>query len=97
MYKEEEMRIWEELQRQHDVDNKRLGWDHPMFDVYIKEEREYDNYIQSPIEMGEGVLQCKKCNSRKVMSYQVQARSADEPMTTIATCTNCKAQWTENN
>lgn len=98
---QEEMEVWIELQRQynkdHNIDEGRLGWDHPVFDRYAKEQKEYDSYIQSPMEVEEGVLLCKKCGSRKVASYQVQSRAADEPMTTVATCTNCQAQWTENN
>ncbi len=36
---------------------------------------------------------CGKCRSRKCTYYQMQTRSADEPMTTFVTCTNCRNAW----
>lgn len=33
--------------------------------------------------------ECKKCKQRKCTFYQLQSRSADEPMTTYVTCVNC--------
>ena len=74
-----------------------LCWKHKTYEELAKKEREYDTYIQTPPEVEEGVLRCKKCKSRKVLSYQVQARSADEPMTTVAKCSQCGIGWTENN
>jgi len=41
----------------------------------------------------EGILQCRKCKSKKTDYYQLQTRSADEPMTTYATCKNCGLKW----
>ena len=32
---------------------------------------------------------CYKCKTRKCTYYQLQTRSADEPMTTFVTCLNC--------
>lgn len=32
---------------------------------------------------------CKKCNSRKAITWQLQTRSADEPMTTFVKCQVC--------
>lgn len=40
-----------------------------------------------------GILVCKKCKSRKTTYYQMQTRSADEPMTTYVTCLNCNQKW----
>ncbi|MDC0142056.1 hypothetical protein OAI84_00500 [bacterium] len=36
---------------------------------------------------------CYKCKQRKTTYYQLQTRSADEPMTTYVTCLNCGANW----
>jgi transcription elongation factor S-II len=36
---------------------------------------------------------CGKCKQRKCTYYQLQTRSADEPMTTYVTCTNCNNRW----
>jgi transcription elongation factor S-II len=38
-------------------------------------------------------LQCGKCKQKKVTYTQAQTRSADEPMTTFCTCTNCGNRW----
>jgi DNA-directed RNA polymerase subunit M/transcription elongation factor TFIIS len=40
-----------------------------------------------------GQFQCGKCKSVKTTYYQMQTRSADEPMTTYVTCTNCNNRW----
>ena len=57
---------------------------------------EIDRYINPP-EIKEGAFKCKKCGSEKTYFYQMQKRSADEPMTTFITCANasCKNKWTE--
>ena len=41
----------------------------------------------------DGQFLCKKCNTRKTRYYQMQTRSADEPMTTFVTCNNCNNRW----
>lgn len=44
-------------------------------------------------EIGDGIFVCNKCKSKKTIYYQMQTRSADEPMTTFVTCTNCNLKW----
>jgi transcription elongation factor S-II len=41
----------------------------------------------------DGMFKCNKCKSMKTVYYQMQTRSADEPMTTYVTCTNCGNKW----
>ncbi|NBS69556.1 hypothetical protein EBT31_11690 [bacterium] len=41
----------------------------------------------------EGAFKCGKCKSKKTDYYQMQTRSADEPMTTYVTCKNCGHRW----
>ena len=36
---------------------------------------------------------CGKCKSNECTYYQMQTRSADEPMTTFVTCINCGNRW----
>ena len=36
---------------------------------------------------------CRRCKSNKCSYYQLQTRSADEPMTTFVTCINCGNRW----
>jgi transcription elongation factor S-II len=36
---------------------------------------------------------CKRCGKRECTYYEMQTRSADEPMTVFITCLNCGKQW----
>ena len=38
-------------------------------------------------------FKCRKCKKRECSYYQLQTRSADEPMTTFVTCLNCGNNW----
>ncbi|KAI9756116.1 MAG: hypothetical protein M4579_004003 [Chaenotheca gracillima] len=38
----------------------------------------------------------ENCDGGKAFFYQVQIRSADEPMTTFLKCTTCGKRWKEN-
>jgi DNA-directed RNA polymerase subunit M/transcription elongation factor TFIIS len=38
-------------------------------------------------------FKCRRCNERECSYYQLQTRSADEPMTTFVTCLNCGNNW----
>ncbi|KAG2189976.1 hypothetical protein INT46_008976 [Mucor plumbeus] len=39
------------------------------------------------------MFRCGKCRGRKCTYFQMQTRSADEPMTTFVTCINCGNHW----
>ena len=39
------------------------------------------------------MFRCGKCKQRKCTYYQMQTRSADEPMTTFVTCIVCNNRW----
>ncbi|KAL1926290.1 hypothetical protein VTP01DRAFT_5987 [Rhizomucor pusillus] len=39
------------------------------------------------------MFKCGKCKGRKCTYFQMQTRSADEPMTTFVTCVNCGNHW----
>jgi transcription elongation factor S-II len=41
----------------------------------------------------EGFFTCNRCRSNKTTYYQLQTRSADEPMTTFVSCLNCDKNW----
>ena len=38
-------------------------------------------------------FKCRKCNSRSCSYYEVQTRSADEPMTQFISCLECGNRW----
>jgi len=40
-----------------------------------------------------GLFKCGKCRGYKTTFYQMQTRSADEPMTVFVTCHTCNRRW----
>ena len=76
------------------LSEKKVFWDHPLLEDVAFQEREKYAFIEKPFQVEEGVLKCPKCGSMKSYSYSKQTRSADEPMTTFATCMGCKHRWT---
>jgi len=60
----------------------------------IKRKREQELREQlAKNELFDGVFKCGKCKSMKTTYYQMQTRSADEPLTTFVTCLNCEKRW----
>lgn len=64
-------------------------WDAMKQEIHIEEERRRAAAENVP----EGLFQCRKCKSKKTRYYQMQTRSADEPMTTFVTCLQCSTRW----
>jgi DNA-directed RNA polymerase subunit M/transcription elongation factor TFIIS len=79
------------------LNNDKLLWAHPIFDEERKRIVEENDFMTQPYEISEGVLQCAKCHCRKIFSFSKQTRSADEPTTVFALCsnTNCNHRWCE--
>jgi DNA-directed RNA polymerase subunit M/transcription elongation factor TFIIS len=50
-------------------------------------------YLMRENKNQEGFFTCMRCKSKKTSYYQLQTRSADEPMTTFVTCLNCDRNW----
>lgn len=44
-------------------------------------------------EIATDMFVCGRCKQRRCTYYQLQTRSADEPMTTFITCLNCGKRW----
>jgi transcription elongation factor S-II len=42
---------------------------------------------------GTSMFRCAKCRQNNCTYFQMQTRSADEPMTTFVTCLNCDKRW----
>jgi DNA-directed RNA polymerase subunit M/transcription elongation factor TFIIS len=40
-----------------------------------------------------GLFKCGRCRGYKTTFYQMQTRSADEPMTVFVTCHTCNRRW----
>ena len=59
----------------------------------IRDKKLFDSAPSSAKKATTDQLQCGKCRQRKCTYYQMQTRSADEPMTTFVQCTNCNNAW----
>jgi transcription elongation factor S-II len=51
------------------------------------------DFLSREIKNQEGFFTCGRCKSKKTTYYQLQTRSADEPMTTFVSCLNCDRNW----
>ncbi len=61
-----------------------------LLDKKIK--RDKLKYEMKPTAMTDQ-FKCRKCGSRSCSYYEVQTRSADEPMTQFITCLECNNRW----
>eukprot|EP00164_Ancoracysta_twista_P003866 GFYU01005186.1.p1 GENE.GFYU01005186.1~~GFYU01005186.1.p1 ORF type:complete len:315 (-),score=67.19 GFYU01005186.1:370-1314(-) len=74
---------------------------HEMASDDVKKEREEHQRIGKEKVMPDwdrdksttNMFKCGKCGERKCTYYQMQTRSADEPMTTFVTCQHCGNRW----
>ena len=55
----------------------------------IKEE----NIYAPKLDANTDNFTCRRCKSKRCSYYQLQTRSADEPMTTFVTCIDCGNRW----
>lgn len=60
-------------------------------DEFIK-----DQEPPEPTEIEDGMFKCGRCKTYKTTYYQLQTRSADEPLTTFVSCLNCSNRWKFN-
>jgi transcription elongation factor S-II len=64
-------------------------WEKLIYEKNMKDKNKY-----TPTSEGNtDVFTCRKCKSNKCNYFQLQTRSADEPMTTYVTCVNCGNRW----
>lgn len=59
----------------------------------IEEKKLFDCERGGPPKATTDQFKCGRCGQRKCTYYQLQTRSADEPMTTFVTCVNCNNHW----
>ena len=64
-------------------------WKKLLDDKKIRDENKYTPTIEASTDN----FTCWKCKSKKCTYYQLQTRSADEPMTTFVTCLSCGQRW----
>lgn len=63
-------------------------WNDIITTIKIKHENTYDKKVEIASE-----FYCSKCKKNNCAYYQLQTRSADEPMTTFVTCNDCGKKW----
>jgi len=61
-----------------------------LIDAKIKRDK---NLTEVDMSAATDEFKCFKCQKRQCTYYQLQTRSADEPMTTFITCLNCGNRW----
>jgi transcription elongation factor S-II len=64
-------------------------WEKLISDLKIQNQNKYTPKIEASTDN----FTCYKCKSKECSYYQLQTRSADEPMTTFVTCINCGTRW----
>lgn len=60
-------------------------------EVHVRMTREAQPHTQQGASTDQ--FKCGRCKQRKCTYYQMQTRSADEPLTTFVTCVNCNNRW----
>jgi len=60
--------------------------------IEFKKIRDENRYAPK-LEASTDNFTCRKCKSKECSYYQLQTRSADEPMTTFVTCIPCGSRW----
>jgi DNA-directed RNA polymerase subunit M/transcription elongation factor TFIIS len=86
--------------KNNDINVEKIG-ELSVYDIYPenwvqlindKMKRDKIKYELKPEAMTDQ-FKCRKCGSRSTSYYEVQTRSADEPMTQFITCLNCNCRW----
>jgi len=71
------------------IRHQKLQWSHPSFEIYRECETEADNFLIHPPQVEEGVIECRRCHSKKTFSFSKQTRRADESATVFVRCSEC--------
>jgi len=64
------------------------------FAKYREIEDEYLETLIRGAKVVEGITDCPKCGSDRILKVIVSIRSGDEPDVNILTCTKCSNRWT---
>jgi len=59
----------------------------------IQKEATRESMTAQPAQTKTSMFTCRRCKSQNCTYYQMQTRSADEPMTVFVTCLNCDQRW----
>jgi transcription elongation factor S-II len=62
-------------------------------EIFLKNKKLMDRYAEEKNAQGSTIFRCARCKKNNCTYYQMQTRSADEPMTTFVTCLSCNNRW----
>jgi len=62
-------------------------------EIIVKNRKKMDFFSKKEMATGTSIFTCGKCKQKNCTYFQMQTRSADEPMTTFVTCLNCDKRW----
>ena len=62
-------------------------------EIYDEKEKRDKVLYEVDKAMATDLFTCGRCKKKECSYYQIQIRSADEPMTTFVTCLNCGKRW----
>ena len=62
-------------------------------ELLLKNKKKLDALSVDRNVQGTSMFKCGKCKKNNCTYFQMQTRSADEPMTTFVTCLNCSNRW----
>ncbi len=62
----------------------------PLIDAKVARDK---SQYEIDLEAASDEFKCFKCKKRKCTYYELQTRSADEPMTTFVSCLSCGNHW----
>jgi transcription elongation factor S-II len=64
-------------------------WDEMIKAKSIRDKGKFETNIEASTD----TFTCRKCKSKECTYYQMQTRSADEPMTCFISCISCGNRW----
>ena len=62
-------------------------------EILVNNTKKLEMLSRSKHIQGTSMFKCGKCKLNNCTYFQMQTRSADEPMTTFVTCLNCNNRW----
>jgi len=62
----------------------------PLADEQLKRET---TMLEGSPDEGSDMFKCKRCGKARTRYWEMQTRSADEPMTVFVRCLNCGKEW----
>ena len=75
------------------IKKKKFAYEHEQFNTIKQSFREEEDFILNPPIIEEGVIECKKCKSKRTFSFNKQTRSSDEAVTVFVRCVDCGSQF----